>query len=97
MDSAWSKVSSFVRKADPEAKFFLDHVKPRVATSTLICSLHAAINTNQCRVHENIPISHLLKICPPPPPRLRVMITVLHRDVKHRGEGRDDHCLTPDV
>ena len=23
--------------------------------------------------------------------RLRAMITVLHRDAEHRGEGRDDH------
>ena len=29
--------------------------------------------------------------------RLRVMITVLHRDAKHRGEGRVDHRSRPDV
>ena len=29
--------------------------------------------------------------------RLRAMITVLHRDSKHRGEGRDDHRSRPDV
>ena len=29
--------------------------------------------------------------------RLRAMITVLHRDAEHRGEGRDDHRSRPDV
>ena len=29
--------------------------------------------------------------------RLRAMITVLHQDAKHRGEGRDDHRLKPDM
>ena len=29
--------------------------------------------------------------------RLRAMITVLHRDAKNRGEGRDDHRSRPDV
>ena len=27
--------------------------------------------------------------------RLRAMITVLHRDAEHRGEGRDDHLSSP--
>ena len=27
--------------------------------------------------------------------RLRAMITVLHRDAEHRGEGRDDHRSRP--
>ena len=29
--------------------------------------------------------------------RPRAMITVLHRDAEHRGEGRDDHRSRPDV
>ena len=29
--------------------------------------------------------------------RLSAMITVLHRDAEHRGEGRDVHRLRPDV
>ena len=29
--------------------------------------------------------------------RLRVMITVLHLDAKHQGEGLDDHRSRPDV
>ena len=29
--------------------------------------------------------------------RLRAIITVLHRDAEHRGEGRDDHRSIPDV
>ena len=29
--------------------------------------------------------------------RLRAMITVIHRDAEHRGEGRDDHRSRPDV
>ena len=29
--------------------------------------------------------------------RLRALITVLHRDAEHRGEGRDDHRSRPDV
>ena len=29
--------------------------------------------------------------------RLRAMITVLHRDAEHRGEGRDDHRSRPDA
>ena len=27
----------------------------------------------------------------------RMMITVLHRDAKHRGEGHNDHRSRPDV
>ena len=33
----------------------------------------------------------------PPHIRLRAMITVLHRDAEHRGEGRVDHRSRPDA
>ena len=29
--------------------------------------------------------------------RMRALITVLHRDAEHRGEGRGDHRSRPDV